>query len=355
MSKIICDICGTVYQDNANACPICGYPRPNGDVTVDEGEPAAAATVVSTGTKGGRFSKKNVKSRQSGAVPAESRREKQETRRQERQEEPESKNTVLIVVVAVLAVAVILLGAYIGWRFWQGRNAYDEGNNVVQTNPQENDNTSAPEETTTVPADTGVPCTDLIVSSDAVELNNAGGGWRLIVTAQPENTTDVVTFFSNDDSIAAVDENGRITAVAPGRTTISIICGDVMKECTVICDFEEEPTEPTEETEDVTEPEETTEPTEVPTEPTEPPTPAYSDSNWRISNEDVTLILQESFELELENDAGEVAEVTWTAEHNGVVTIEGNTITGLATGMTNVSATIDGETYTCIVRVIKNR
>ena len=27
MSKIICDICGTTYQDTADCCPICGCTR----------------------------------------------------------------------------------------------------------------------------------------------------------------------------------------------------------------------------------------------------------------------------------------------------------------------------------------
>ena len=27
MSKIICDVCGTAYQETAEFCPICGYAR----------------------------------------------------------------------------------------------------------------------------------------------------------------------------------------------------------------------------------------------------------------------------------------------------------------------------------------
>ena len=27
MSKVICDICGTSYQETADSCPICGYTR----------------------------------------------------------------------------------------------------------------------------------------------------------------------------------------------------------------------------------------------------------------------------------------------------------------------------------------
>ena len=49
----------------------------------------------------------------------------------------------------------------------------------------------------------------------------------------------------------------------------------------------------------------------------------------------------------------DLLEVEWKADKEGIVTIEGNKITGLAANLvgTNVSATYEGETYTCIVRV----
>lgn len=37
MSKVICEICGTTYQDTAECCPICGCPRDmSGNVTEDD-------------------------------------------------------------------------------------------------------------------------------------------------------------------------------------------------------------------------------------------------------------------------------------------------------------------------------
>ena len=37
MSKVICEICGTTYQDTAECCPICGCPRDmSGNVSDDD-------------------------------------------------------------------------------------------------------------------------------------------------------------------------------------------------------------------------------------------------------------------------------------------------------------------------------
>ena len=63
MEKVICDVCGIAYPETAAQCPICGCARSeNGQTsacdTVQVEENAAYAT-----TKGGRFSKTNVRKR----------------------------------------------------------------------------------------------------------------------------------------------------------------------------------------------------------------------------------------------------------------------------------------------------
>ena len=68
MSKVICEICGTVYPDNATVCPICGYPRNVGE-SFEELETEAPQSPVrrTEPVKGGRFSSKNVKKRKQAA------------------------------------------------------------------------------------------------------------------------------------------------------------------------------------------------------------------------------------------------------------------------------------------------
>ena len=68
MSKIICDVCGTSYPETAVQCPICGCVRP-GEVKVIAGDTATPAEETTSSTythvKGGRFSKANVRKRNS--------------------------------------------------------------------------------------------------------------------------------------------------------------------------------------------------------------------------------------------------------------------------------------------------
>ena len=76
MSKIICDVCGTSYPETATQCPICGCVRPTDAVTVNTESASAEVLPKNTYTyvKGGRFSKANVKKRNSAnySAPTES-------------------------------------------------------------------------------------------------------------------------------------------------------------------------------------------------------------------------------------------------------------------------------------------
>lgn len=459
MSKIICDICGTVYPDNANACPICGYPRKDSEkaseepsVVVDSGVNAAVS--ASSRSKGGRFSNKNVKKRNKAESSGQSRRER---RQEPAAHEPEEKggNRGLVIAVAILAIAVVIVGGYILFRFFNGRDAYDNPNApVIGTNPAETGTQTQPTETE--PAPTGVPCVGMTVSDSSVEFLGSGRGWRLTVGLTPEDTTDELTFTSSDESVVTVTADGRLTSVGPGTATITITCGAVTRECQVYCTFGEDstPTEPDE----TTDPDSTTGPTlgenetemddldnpgnasssgfeldrsdvtlfaagetftfgitydgetvspasvewksedpaiatvengkvtavakgkttiiatykgetrkcvvrcrfddeQAATEGTEPTEKTYADTNWKMSSAvgDVTLIIGESFTLTLTNDAGEIADVTWSSSNPGVVAIDGNVITGKLVGYTEVTATVSGQTFTCIVRVIQNR
>ena len=53
MSKVICEICGTTYQDTAECCPICGCPRDmSGNVSDDD----FVMDQMPALNKGGRYS-----------------------------------------------------------------------------------------------------------------------------------------------------------------------------------------------------------------------------------------------------------------------------------------------------------
>lgn len=350
MSKIICDICGTVYPDNATVCPICGYPRQESEKAVLDEEEMKARTTNNAGTyvKGGRFSSKNVKKRQAAQGAELPRTKKHDAPRAS--EPPKAApeggrkrakaGPGLKITVAVLGVAVVAVGAYIGYRFVTGADAYQKPGaqpSSIQTTPTQ------PE--TTQPAQTVVECVGLSVSDESITFQGAGRAWLLSVKKVPEEAAEELVFTSSDEKVATVDSQGRVTAVGPGSAVITISCGQVKRECQVLCDFEGA---------SVTGPdasEETTAPTDGDS------GGQYQDSNWVMSNEygDATLIIGEEFSLELTNDAGETADVVWEADRQGVVSIDGNLIRGESVGMVDVTATIDGKTFTCIVRVIESR
>ena len=61
-----------------------------------------------------------------------------------------------------------------------------------------------------------------------------GGSETLTATVEPENTTDkTVTWSSNKEAIATVDNTGKITAVSAGTATITATAGDKSATCEV--------------------------------------------------------------------------------------------------------------------------
>ena len=245
MSKIICDICGTSYSETAQQCPICGCVRP-GDVqsvaseVKTEGDTATGYTHV----KGGRFSKSNVKKRnKTKADPKASQKPEQKpeqkTVAQEKAKEPKvspkkpekqtekknenKSNTGLVVTVILLLLAIVAVIVFFAVRLFTP---------VITppTDPTENPTTGP-----TVGQE--ILCTNLKLDIETVTFQQVGDGRLLSVTKVPANTTETVTFRSENEAVATVTADGKITAVAKGQTKIIITCGSVVKECVVNCDI----------------------------------------------------------------------------------------------------------------------
>lgn len=349
MNKIICDVCGTSYPETASKCPICGYARPAGASHSSVASVLSATSEVSSYNyvKGGRFSKKNVRKRMRDeniehvpvSVPAQEFVDDDELIVNEK-----STKGLTIAVLALLA-AIVALTIYLVVRFF-APNLGAAQKPPVTTVPY----TAAP--TTTVPTTATIPCTGLDLDDTDVLLTFVGDSWRIDAVALPSDTTDVIQFFSSNESVATVSASGEIRAVGEGSAVITVVCGDVSKECFVNCTVETVPPETTEPV--VTEP--VTEPTEPATEPTTEPTEPQQTVTGpcKISpRDDVTIKVGESFNLKLKDAYGNVVEVTWVAKNPNKVIISGNKITGAASGTTEVYCTVNGETYTCIVRVKK--
>ena len=197
MNKIICDICGTSYPENAAQCPICGYAR--------SAETSAEETGNSTYTyvKGGRFSKANVKKRNkaAGIVPEKAAKAMPE-------ENEKRGSTGLTVVIIVLLLAIVAVLGYIALRFFiPGISLFDKPESSLQETPPAIENVQ--EETPTEETGETEPdlsCVAVTLSDAQLNFTDAGESATITVTLDPVDTTDALIFSSSDSSVATVNE-----------------------------------------------------------------------------------------------------------------------------------------------------
>lgn len=362
MNKVICDVCGTDYPETAAQCPICGCATAGGQTSAGNaapGEEKAAYTYV----KGGRFSKSNVRKRLKASQAQESRIIEPEPEdiddevdedEEEDLEQEEASNRGLIIIVVLLLLAIIAVSVYIAFSFF-GLGSDDDASNAGNPISQ---NTSAT--TTATEEAERVACTSLSLKNPEIRFQNKDSAWDLIVTKEPENTTDNVVFSSSDESIAAVDAvTGRVTAVGSGEAVITVKCGDVSVECPVFCDFS---TAPTVNTDVTTEPSDTSDPT-TETDPTN-----ETDATDVTEPEDTTAATDvvDGFVLELRNNDftlfaagdtyvlynGEVdaAQITWTSDDETVASVKDGVVTAVGPGNTRVYAKYNDQEKVCWVR-----
>lgn len=233
MSKIICEVCGTSYSDSSAQCPICGYVDP----TMAEGHFQESGETMDSGeytyVKGGRFSKNNVKKRIK-SNPIEDIDEYGAPEEFEPEERRKETPLVIFAVILLLAIAAVVL--FITMHFF--------GPNGDKAQQEQNDDfTLAAEQTTTQETtDDGiVECVKLEVSDTEITIPE-GGTYEISVIKEPVDTTEQLLFESADPEIATVDENGVVTPVKTGTTTIIVTCGEQKIELTVSCEVKvEEP------------------------------------------------------------------------------------------------------------------
>lgn len=215
MSKIICDVCGSSYADTATQCPICGCVRANNTAVVSDGERENREYVY---TKGGRFSKANVRKLTKGIA----------VEKAAPQENKDNKKLIgLVIVLALLFVIVLSLVLYVVFGL------------IGNTDPSEQPNQSGSSQSDRV------ACADIQLSTKRIEFNEVGDQLLLNLSLSPVNTTDKPEFRSDNPDVAIVDTLGNVSCVGEGITTIIITCGDQTAQCIVNCTFETEPTLPT--------------------------------------------------------------------------------------------------------------
>lgn len=77
-----------------------------------------------------------------------------------------------------------------------------------------------------------VPATSITNMPGTLDLLR-GQSIKLEPNVQPADTTDILTWSSSDESVATVDQNGKITAVSTGEATIKVKAGAVEASCVV--------------------------------------------------------------------------------------------------------------------------
>ncbi|MBO5317963.1 MAG: Ig-like domain-containing protein [Oscillospiraceae bacterium] len=319
MSKIICDVCGTSYPENANQCPICGCVRSVEAKTVSGSTDNAVPEVVSSYTyvKGGRFSKKNVRKRNLERVSSEQDKPAAEPAPEEK---PKKQDKGLVVAVIVLLLAIVAVFVYIAVRF-----LIPGAQSGVPDNIDGTIITTAP---TTESTSLVISCEKLILSDTVVELKTAGAIQLLSVKTEPADTTDTVIFASEDENIAKVNEDGKIEAVGPGQTTITITCGEQTETCRITCTFEaENTTAPTEET----------------------TVPVYDPSELKLLKSDVTLSKKAEVWVAYRGKIP-AGDITWTSDNEKVATVQDGKVTAVGKGNTTIHGEYGGVKVSCIIR-----
>ena len=325
MSKIICDVCGTAYPETATQCPICGFAKASDDQAV--AAEASGEEVTYVHTKGGRYSRRNVR-RRNRKVSQENR----STAAVKSEEGEESTNIGLIVVVIALLLAIIAVVIYIGIRFFAPAD--------LPAPPAD------PSASQTEATELRIPCKSLELSNKTIEFRLAGNAWLLEAECTPADTTDKVTYTSANEKVAIVSEDGKVVAVGGGETVITVSCGDVTQECKIICTFDSIENSTEGSTEDATE-----KPTTGPIDPNFEFAFRWAEYDEESGKYDTTLT-EPGYTWRTYKSSLSVApeDITWTSDDPTVATIVNGVVTAVAPGRTQVHAQYGGKTFTCIVR-----
>ena len=346
MEKVICDVCGIAYPETASQCPICGCARTENaqtsacdSVQVEE-ESAYAAT------KGGRFSKNNVRKRlkaqQIQPVPLEipPRAPKKEEPAYEEDEDYEdydeddedempASNKGLVIVVVLLLLAIIAVSSYIAIVHFDifGSNKPTQGVKDPVLSSTAPTNAPDPTDPTDPPAPTDpvvkIPCTKINVNA-TLTLGKDLPTMQLSYSTEPADTTDTVSFTSNNPAVATVDGKGRVTAVGTGEAIIFITCGSITESCTVTCYMDEE----------------------TPDDPDEPM------PNLKLRMTDVSFNKKGYQWRSFERTEGfDETKFTWKVDDETIATVDNGFVTAVAPGRTTMRVYYKGEQVaSCIIR-----
>jgi len=326
MNKVICDVCGTTYPETASQCPICGCAKPeNAEIVAADGIQSEAAAGTYSHTKGGHFSKSNVRKRNKiAAAPVV----KASSKASKENGNSEESNKGLVIAIVLLILAILAMLCYIYFTYFSDGLFGSKSNEATTTAPSVSESLN-----TTPTTEPVIKCTALELSDTVLELDAVGNAWLLNVTATPNDTTDKIIYSTSDPNVATVTSEGRVTAVGAGTAVITITCGDITAECKVTCDIPEETTEAT------------TEPTTAPT--TEPSTEPVEE--FKLNRSDISFFKLDE-EWTLYRGSVSLNQITWSSDDESIATFDKGVVKCVGAGITNVHAEYNGTKVSCIIR-----
>ena len=207
-------------------------------------------------------------------------------------------------------------------------NAASDPNSGEDTSPEDGVMPSADDgQDAEAPDDSGTeepvtpPSTPVALNSEDFTLDPANGG--LQYTLQASGGSGTYTWTSADPSVATVSEGGTVTGVGNGTTEVTVSDGFTTAVCIVRIRG-------------------------ITASTTTPTTPSSS-AGLSLNREDMTMPAGTTFQLEV---SGTSSPVTWSIADTSIATIDADgTVHFLARGTTTATATVDGQTLQCIVRV----
>lgn len=172
----------------------------------------------------------------------------------------------------------------------------------------------------TAKAECSVTVSPVVASSiqlDAVSMELTVGQVRVLnAVVLPEDTENkTIMWSSSDESIATVSNDGEVTAIAVGETSITAVCGDAKAECMV----------------------------------TVVPVPVESIT---LNESEIDMLVGDTYQLTatvLPENAGD-KDVAWSSSDNGVATVDGSgLVTAVAAGEAVITASCGGHEAECRV------
>ena len=166
-----------------------------------------------------------------------------------------------------------------------------------------------------------------VIAIDSIELNKTelilveGESETLTATVKPDDATDKsVSWISTNESIATVDNSGKVTAVKDGETTITATAGEKSATCKVVVQKK-----------------------------------VIAVESVELSYELLELVEGDSKTLSaiVKPDDATDKSVTWTSSNSGVATVKDGVVTAIREGEATITAKAGDKSATCKVVVSK--